>query len=408
MNFHAFIKKLAQDRQGAAMVVVALSLVALFGFVALAIDIGHLYVTRNELQNIADGAALAATRQLGQFYKTMSYDEQQTYICDSDDAALIISQAQSIGSQNRAAEEYGITIPEGDIVIGIWQPATSTLQITLSHPTAVRVRARRDEVANNPISTFFASVIGTDLLSVNAMATAALTGQGSAGPGNLELPVGISKWWYEDPGYCNDTIAFSPANSPDSCAGWTSFEISPSNDNTIRNILNEEEGYTNDDITSGETNFEFIGGDLSTPTFDALLELFRRKGHDLNENGEPITVNGEILPDHCCSEEIIPDNGPPASLYAPDGVTRLLYPDGTERNVHEWETSVVVYDSTDCSNPNQTQTVVGFSEIRMFDVREAPEKTIKAEVLCNYVDQGDSRGSGGQFGKLGSIPGLVQ
>ncbi len=37
----------------------------LIGFAAFAIDVGYMMVSRNELQNIADTAALAAAGELG-------------------------------------------------------------------------------------------------------------------------------------------------------------------------------------------------------------------------------------------------------------------------------------------------------------------------------------------------------
>ena len=45
------------------MVMMALGLVAFLGLASLAIDMGHLYVSRNELQNVADAAALAGARR---------------------------------------------------------------------------------------------------------------------------------------------------------------------------------------------------------------------------------------------------------------------------------------------------------------------------------------------------------
>ena len=48
-----------KDQKGTVIVLFALTLTVLLGFTALAIDIGDLYVGRNELQNAADAAALA-------------------------------------------------------------------------------------------------------------------------------------------------------------------------------------------------------------------------------------------------------------------------------------------------------------------------------------------------------------
>ena len=64
---HKIISKL-KDERGVSAIVVAVVLVMLIGFLALAIDIGYLYATKNELQNTADAAALAGAGQLGQIY----------------------------------------------------------------------------------------------------------------------------------------------------------------------------------------------------------------------------------------------------------------------------------------------------------------------------------------------------
>jgi hypothetical protein len=53
-----------RKERGAVAIMVALALVALIGFVGLALDLGKLYVVRSELQNSADSCALAAARDL--------------------------------------------------------------------------------------------------------------------------------------------------------------------------------------------------------------------------------------------------------------------------------------------------------------------------------------------------------
>ena len=46
------------------MPLAAIGLLSLLGFAALAIDVGYLFVVRNELQNAADAAALAGAGHL--------------------------------------------------------------------------------------------------------------------------------------------------------------------------------------------------------------------------------------------------------------------------------------------------------------------------------------------------------
>ena len=71
--------KLLRNQRGVSAVIIALLLVVLLGMAALAVDLGYLYVTRNELQNVADAAALAATRQLGEIYQAMPGNLQADY-----------------------------------------------------------------------------------------------------------------------------------------------------------------------------------------------------------------------------------------------------------------------------------------------------------------------------------------
>ncbi len=55
---------LIRRTEGSVAVITALGLVAFLGIASMAIDMGHLYTTRNELQNVADAAALAAADNL--------------------------------------------------------------------------------------------------------------------------------------------------------------------------------------------------------------------------------------------------------------------------------------------------------------------------------------------------------
>ena len=47
------------NQRGSVAVITAILLAALIGIAALAVDIGYVAVSKNELQNVADAAALA-------------------------------------------------------------------------------------------------------------------------------------------------------------------------------------------------------------------------------------------------------------------------------------------------------------------------------------------------------------
>lgn len=58
--------KCGPRQRGAVAIMFGLSIFVLFGFMALAIDLGRIYVLRTELQNAADASALAGAKELNQ------------------------------------------------------------------------------------------------------------------------------------------------------------------------------------------------------------------------------------------------------------------------------------------------------------------------------------------------------
>lgn len=57
------VQRLRRQR-GAVAVIVGIALIALMLMIGLVIDLGHLFIVKNELQNAADSCALSAVREL--------------------------------------------------------------------------------------------------------------------------------------------------------------------------------------------------------------------------------------------------------------------------------------------------------------------------------------------------------
>lgn len=403
---------LSRNQKGATIILVAVLMTLLIGFSALAIDVGYLYVARNQLQNVADAAALAAARQLGFIYEGKTYSEQVNYICEGADKKSIILVAQEVSESNSAAG-VAVYLNDSEIRVGRWDDWKTGSDRTEnpSRPNAVHVIARRDDRPENrieirPVSTFFAKILGFDEVGVSAVATAALTGLSTIEPGELKIPVGISSYWFEN-NSCNDEIRFAPTNDPAACAGWNTFDISPANSNRVLTILEDglkaNPNYPAPDVVIGETEFSYIGGQLSNHVYKAMLDLLQMYGNDADINKEAILGdNGEPLKDATGHVDAIP-------LLKNDG-TPMYYSDGvTPRNFRVWDTYVVVYDWDDCSNPNKSIAASGFAQIRMTDVLSPPDgQSIVGQVICNYIDPDENRGGGGEFGLMGSVPGLVE
>jgi len=417
------------NKRGAVVVLAAILLFVLFGVAAFTIDLGYRHVIRNELQNAADAAALAATSELSKIYLTDPSGEMT-----SVDDAPIVTAAQQAAQANYAGEVANVIVNAPDVEIGDWDfecdpRVTNCLSPTLDKPDAVRVTTRRDDKANGPISTFFAQIFNIDTLAVTAMATAALSGPNIAEP---DIPIGISKYWFEH-NVCLDVIAFSPANDPASCAGWHTYVDEPSNDAKVRELLKKfiktgESGETT--ILSDQPEFEFIGGDLSKPTFEHTMVSFQKNGYDISgfdidglgipiidANDNPMidaTGSGHEV-QLCTSTDksvdvtrcAAPDStGTPA--YYPDDPTTEGVVENAPRNLHAWQTTVPVYDSVDCSNPNKSILIIGFASVEIQDVGGPSDKTVKGRVLCNIIEGGINRGGASDFGVKSGIPGLVE
>jgi len=228
------------NQKGVTALLVTLIMVILLSIIALAIDYGYGVVTRNELQNVADASALAATRMLGEIYEGMSYEDQQKYVCDPatiKDIFFIDQDNKYKALGNRAGGEK-IELKDADIVIGQWNGETKTFTPTLNQPDAVRVTARRDAVANNPITTFFARIFGK-ILSLYQHMHSSFNRQSNVEPGKL-TPVGISEAWFNNKEiFCDQDIKFYPTNTEEGCAGWNTYKRFPASESYLRKDILE-------------------------------------------------------------------------------------------------------------------------------------------------------------------------
>lgn len=365
---HALCRQpLAKDTRGAVAVTVAIMLVVLLSFGALALDISNAMIAKNELQNVADASALAGARQLGVIYAALPVGTPYTTYTLSNSSA-VIGAVTDVALANQA-RQVAIVINAADIVIGVWNSAPRTLTPGNVGATGVEVTARRDAGANGPVATWLAGVMGINSMSVVATATAALTGTGTLLPGEANAPFGFDQLFFTDPAFCNRPIRFSPTTT--SCAGWHTF-TQGANANTVRQILDgltsnppppTPPTYITPQITAGQTSLEYIGGEVAS-AFPDLVELFNAKK--------------------------VPDPNAPAPY------------------TQCWNVTVPVYDtgSASCSNPNTTLMTVGFATACVYNVTGNPSREINATVTCGEVTNGG--GGGGSFGTLGSIPGLVE
>ena len=135
MTFQALKDRLApgaraflRDRRGSVIVMIPVFFLVAAGFASLAVDMGHLYSLRGQLQNTADAAALAAANDLP----------------EADD---VRATAVEYATKNMSVAEHGTVLAAADVVTGNWDADTRTFTPAGSPANAVRVVTRRSEAA---------------------------------------------------------------------------------------------------------------------------------------------------------------------------------------------------------------------------------------------------------------------
>ena len=207
-------------RRGAITVMVAILLVVLLGCVAFAVDIGHLYVARTELQRAADSAALAGVSGLARALDS-PFGE---YLFSND----IHGRAESYALSNNCVLQGVALNRNTDIAVGYLadpHDLSATLQILpLDQCNAVYIIAHRSASnAAGKVPLFFAPIWGINSSEVSASAIAVLDDRFYAYKGGNGLPftLHVDTWnddiiqgnGPDDFGYDKQTDSIT--NSPD-------------------------------------------------------------------------------------------------------------------------------------------------------------------------------------------------
>ena len=422
-----------KDSRGAVLPLVGLLLFVFIGIAALAIDIGYRSLAKNELQNVADSAALAGAGYVGSVYLSDTYKDltpslQQVYTFTRTDIVDVVRDA---GLKNKAAGvSISINDSASDVVIGKWDPVSKSVNpVTLVVPDAVYVKTRRDDQANTPIQTFFAKIFNVDAMAETKEAAAALSGPSWVAEGELILPFGLSERLF--PNDCGDVVAFSP--TPSSCAGWHNFfdshDASAIGEKAYEFIKSDTCEYCdiNNGLVNGaqwlENNFS-VQGQIDPANKNMVPTPPVSAGDDFDFSGGNISTlfNGQYLgPDYDGNIGTPYQSGNPIDVKLaknPAPFTALFdyfrYRDNDGDN-SVWTASVPVYkddSSVDCSgtgsNPQNLTEIVGFAKIVVMRPNPPPATNIDVHVDCN-ISIIEGRSGGGTYGNLlGSIPALVK
>lgn len=161
-------------QRGAVAIVVGLMIVVLMGFVGLALDGGHLYLTKTELQNSADACALAASYEL-----TGAPSIPTTAFARAEAAGRAVGKKNKVDFQGLAIADLNIDVSFNSVLSGGGWNSTGS-------PNSKYVRCK---VTRDNITTWFMQVLmpSLDTLTVSSLATATL----APAQNNCGIPMAI-------------------------------------------------------------------------------------------------------------------------------------------------------------------------------------------------------------------------
>jgi len=141
------------DQRGAGTIMGLMWFMLLVGITGLAVDTTNGFRSRTMLQATADATSLAAA-------------------IDLPDTSAAVATAIAYAAENMGADINGSVLDPADVHIGLWDPATNSLDTTAALPDAVMVTVRQAEANSNPVPVNFLRIIGLQSWNVQAQAVA--------------------------------------------------------------------------------------------------------------------------------------------------------------------------------------------------------------------------------------------
>jgi len=235
-----FVRKVLREERGDVLPLLAVSMVALLGMGGVTIDVGRAYVLREQLQNSANAAALAAS---GAVYNSAGSDSASSY-------------AATYSSASSGDVNFNSNLPTVTSTV-----STKCLNsLMLSGTCGTSGTANAVQVTQSAVlKTTFMSLFGVKTLTVNAGATASM--QGVAQPWNVAIVIDTTGSMADTDSDCNNLTelqcalsgvqtllgAINPCPAGQStCTSTANFRVSMF---TFPNVLTSYNGVTNSSVS---------------------------------------------------------------------------------------------------------------------------------------------------------------
>src|SRR3984893_3942288 len=213
-------KECRSKRRGAIVVLIAFSLLMIFAFVAFTVDVGWLTVTKTQLQNAGDAAALGSAMNLIQGFGPGATMNQTTVTAYAQTVAVTVSAA------NRAGDMSSVFCNgTRDVQLGQyqWNGTGWSMNWGVTPFNMSRVTLHRDQAGtggDRSLPLFFAPVLGDKTANLQASATAAMLpgigfkitpGSSTLTAGILPIALDVGTWNNLMAGVGADNFTYNPA-----------------------------------------------------------------------------------------------------------------------------------------------------------------------------------------------------
>lgn len=293
------------NQKGAVIVVAAALMFVFIGMAALALDLGNLYLIRNELQNAADAGALAGVRVL---YNSDGFVNPE---------ANIIARNAAIANKS---QKLPVEVIETEVERGHWSfaektfnPVESLVPVTLTPPysfstldsnpdfvNAVRIVTRRGGGPENiPAKPFFSGFWGYLGFNLAARAIAYIGFSQAIEPEAVDKPIAICLQAITgDTGYSCVTgrmINSSGSGSDTNTGGWTNYsqgsDCSTPSANDMSNLLSGCGGSNSNYLFIGSTIGLTNGmqGSATGGNWGRFMDCWKQGKYDSDGDGIPET-----------------------------------------------------------------------------------------------------------------------
>jgi len=184
--------------EGAAPILIVITLFVLIGAASLIIDIGHLNTVRNELRNVADAAALAGVAQLIQKDATTGNAVRNSDLAKQTAIQVAQTQSQLQGqagvddaARNDLTIHFGIwNIYAADRSLSWTDLGTTCASDSNANAMVVTVKRASGHIFG-PVSNLFAQALGYSTTEVAATASAYLGDTTAADTGTVTISMAL-------------------------------------------------------------------------------------------------------------------------------------------------------------------------------------------------------------------------